>query len=55
LIGGTHDSSGELAVTGFGELFVEQIQSSHVDRWKELMGGLVQAGQYSPNAYSEAT
>jgi len=49
LVGGTHDGAGELAVPGFGELFVDQIQSAHVDRWKELMGGLIQAGQYSPN------
>jgi integrase len=37
------------SVPGFGELFVDQIQSGHVDRWKELMGGLMRAGQYSPN------
>jgi integrase len=49
LVRGTHDAEGELAVAGFGELFVDQIQAAHVDRWKELMGGLVQAGQYSPN------
>lgn len=49
LIGGTHDGAGELAVSGFGELFVDQIQAGHVDRWKELMGGLIRAGQYSPN------
>jgi len=49
LVRGTDDCDGELAVTGFGELFVDQIQAAHVDRWKELMGGLVQAGQYSPN------
>jgi integrase len=49
LVRGTHDGSGELVVSGFGELFVDQIQAAHVDRWKELMGGLIQAGQYSPN------
>jgi integrase len=49
LVRGTHDGAGELAVPGFGELFVDQIRAGHVDRWKELMGGLIQAGQYSPN------
>lgn len=42
LVRGTHDGAGELAAPGFGELFVDQLRAGQVDRWKEMMGGLIQ-------------
>lgn len=49
LIGGTVGPDGELAVQGFGDFFVDQIRSSHIEAWKGQVGPLIQSGQYSPN------
>src|SRR5262245_21245825 len=42
LIGGTKD------VTGFGELFIEQIRPSHIEAWQVGIARLIQGGDYSP-------
>ena len=37
-----------LAVEGFGELFVDQIRTSHVEVWKEQVGPLIGERIYAP-------
>jgi len=47
-IRGIDGADGELAVEGFGELFVDQIRTSHVEVWKEQMGPLIAEKLYAP-------
>ncbi len=46
-IGGTKASDGSM-VRGFGDYFLAELQSSHIQDWKEQIAGLVEAGEYSP-------
>jgi hypothetical protein len=42
LIGGTED------VTGFGELFIDEIRPAHVEAWRTGIARLIGAGSYAP-------
>jgi integrase len=48
LIGVTSSSDGEVAVTGFGELYLDQIRAAHVDAWRVGMGKLIAKKAYAP-------
>lgn len=39
-----------LAVQGFGEVFIEQIRTSHIEVWKEQLGPLIMQGLFAPTA-----
>ena len=45
---GTKGKASGLVVAGFGDMFVDKIQVTHVDTWKEGMARLVAAGDYAP-------
>lgn len=47
-IRGIDSPNGELAVDGFGEMFVDQIRTSHVEVWKEQIGPLIAEKLYAP-------
>jgi len=49
LVGGTHIADTDQFVDGFGEMFIDKIHVSHVERWKADIGALIVAGHYSPN------
>ena len=40
---------GTMTVTGFGELYVDQIRFAHVEAWRVSIARLIAAGAYSPN------
>jgi integrase len=48
LIGGTEGHKGGLFVSGFGEFFIDKLEVPHVEAWREGMGTLIRAGDYSP-------
>jgi integrase len=48
LIGGTEGKKSGLFVSGFGEFFIDKLDVPHVESWREGMGTLIRAGDYSP-------
>ena len=48
LIGGTTGSKSGKYVTGFGDFFLDKIESGDIERWKEQQAALVAAGDYAP-------
>lgn len=48
LIGGTQASDEGAFVPGFGELALDEIRVTHIERWREGIAGLVGEGAYSP-------
>ena len=48
LIGGTEGKKSGLFVPGFGEFFIDKLDVPHVESWREGMGTLIRAGDYSP-------
>jgi integrase len=48
LIGGTTGARSGMVVAGFGDFFVDKIETRDVERWKEQLAGLVAAGDYAP-------
>ena len=48
LISGTHGKKAGKSVHGFGEMFIDKMQVTHVDGWKAGMAELIDAGDYSP-------
>jgi integrase len=48
LIGGTEGKTSGLFVSGFGEFFIDKLDVPHVESWREGMGTLIRAGDYSP-------
>jgi retron-type reverse transcriptase len=48
LIKGTTGHRSKRYVEGFGDYFIDKITFAHVERWKNQMADLVQAGDYSP-------
>jgi hypothetical protein len=48
LIGGTEGKKSGLFVSGFGEFFIDKLDVPHVEEWREDMGTLIRAGDYSP-------
>ncbi len=50
LIGGTTGPVSGKHVAGFGDYFIDKIETRHIERWKEGMAGLVAAGDYAPTS-----
>lgn len=48
LVGGTNGKESEKYVVGFGEMFIDKIHVSNVERWKADIGELLQGGDYAP-------
>ncbi len=48
LIAGTTSSSSGKHVAGFGDFFLDKIESGDIERWKEQLAELVAAGDYAP-------
>ena len=49
LIQGTKDAAGRLLVRGFGEFFVDEIRTMHIEKWKaQVTTKLLDAGVYAP-------
>ncbi|MEI9948228.1 MAG: site-specific integrase [Pseudomonadota bacterium] len=48
LIAGTHGDKTDKFVTGFGDVYIDKLHSSHIEEWKLGIAGLIQAGDYSP-------
>jgi integrase len=48
LIGGTTGERSGKYVAAFGDMFVDKIETSDVERWKEQLAALVAAGDYAP-------
>lgn len=48
LIAGTTGSTSGKHVPGFGDYFVDKIETRDVERWKEKLAALVAAGEYAP-------
>ncbi len=48
LIGGTKGEKAGKTVPGFGEFFVDKIQTAHVEAWKLSLAELIRAGDYAP-------
>lgn len=49
LIGGTVTADESRHVPGFGDCFVDQLRSEHVEQWRGGLVELIAAGEYSPN------
>jgi integrase len=50
LIAGTTGPKSGTYVPGFGDYFVDKIETGNVERWKEGMAALVAAGDYAPTS-----
>lgn len=48
LIAGTTGESSGTFVSGFGEFYLEKLDSSHVESWAVGVAGLIKAGDYAP-------
>jgi integrase len=48
LIGGTTSPSSQKHVAGFGDVFVDKLETRDIERWKEQLADLVAAGDYAP-------
>jgi integrase len=50
LIGGTTGPISGKHVTGFGDYFVDKIEPRDIEKWKEQLAELVEAGDYAPTS-----
>jgi len=48
LIRGTRGEKARKRVPGFGEMFIDKMHITHVEAWKQGVGELIAAGDYSP-------
>jgi integrase len=48
LIAGTQGDNAGKFVTGFGDVFVDKLHSSHIEEWKLGIAALIKVGDYSP-------
>lgn len=48
LIDGVHEE-GKVSVRGLGEFFIDQLQATHVDQWREDVAKRITAGEMSPH------
>jgi integrase len=49
LIAGTRGEKAKKTVTGYGEMFIDQIQVAHIEAWKHSVGDWILAGDYAPS------
>ena len=48
LIAGTTGEKSDKYVTGFGDVFVDKLHTSHIEQWKLRVAELIAAGDYAP-------